>query len=239
MTGAWAIATRELSAYFRQPAGWIIIALYLLLTGVVFSLYILTPGDPASLRMFFALSGWLLLPVVPAISMRLLADELRSGTIESLLTSPLSGPALVLGKFMGGALFLIAMLIPTGVYVAVLFRVAPRGPDVGALAAGYTCLLLVAGLYLAMGTLFSSLTANATLAFMLTLFAILGLIFIEAAYPHVPAWLRSAVAALTLKPRVDDFARGVIDTGHIVFFLSATAWFLLLSIASVELRRWR
>ncbi len=239
MTGAWAIATRELSAYFRQPAGWIIIALYLLLTGVVFSLSILVPGEPASLRTFFSLSGWLLLPVAPAISMRLISDELRSGTIEPLLTSPLSGASLILGKFTGAWLFLLAMLIPTGAYIAVLFRVSQPAPDVGALITGYSSLILVAGLYLSIGTLASSFTSNSTLAFMMTLFVILGLMFIEAAYANVPQFLRPAVAALMLRPRVDDFARGVIDTGHVIFFVTGTAWFLLLSVASVELRRWR
>src|SRR5207244_13521406 len=101
MRGATAIATCELGSYLRQPAGWIIIALYLLLSGLVFGFAVLSPGEPASLRFFFTSSGWLLLPVAPAISMRLIAEELRSGTIESLLTSPLSGPALVLGKFFG------------------------------------------------------------------------------------------------------------------------------------------
>jgi ABC-2 type transport system permease protein len=239
MSATAAIATRELGAYFRQPAGWIIIALYLFLTGLVFALSILIPGEPASLRSFFVLSGWLLLPVVPAISMRLLADELRHGTIEPLLTSPLSGPGLVLGKFMGGAMFLVMMLLPTLTYVAVLFRVSQPEPDIGPLISGYTCLILLGLLYLSIGTFASSLTSNATLAFMITLFAILGLIFLEAAYARVPDVAKPILYAMLLKPRVEDFARGVIDTGHIVFFLSVTVWFLLLAVASVELRRWR
>jgi ABC-2 type transport system permease protein len=239
MSATAAIATRELGSYFRQPAGWIIIALYLFLTGIVFALSILVPGEPASLRSFFVLSGWLLLPVVPAISMRLLADELRQGTIEPLLTSPLSGPGLVLGKFMGGACFLFLMLLPTLVYVAILFRVAQPEPDIGPLISGYTCLILLGLLYLAIGTLASSLTSNATLAFMITLFAILGLIFLDTAYARSPDLLKPVIYAFLLKPRVEDFARGVIDSGHLVFFLSTTAWFLLLAVASVELRRWR
>jgi len=239
MTGVTAIATRELGSYFRQPAGWITIALYLFLTGMVFSLYILSPGEPASMRMFFALSGWLLLPVVPAISMRLVSDELRSGTIETLLTSPLSGPSLVIGKFMGGALFLLAMLLPTLVFVAVLFRVSEPAPDVGPLISGYSCLILMGLMYLAIGTLASSITSNATLAFMITLFAILGLMFMGEAHTRSPAFLQPFVYALMIKPRVDDFAKGVIDSGHVVFFLSGTVWFLVLAVASVELRRWR
>jgi ABC-2 type transport system permease protein len=239
MSRAVAIATRELASYFRQPAGWIIIALYVFLTGVVFATSILTPGEPASLRMFFGLSGWLLLPVVPAVSMRLVSDELRNGTIEQLLTSPISGPALVLGKFFGGALFLLAMLVPTLVYVAILMRVASPAPDLGAFIAGYLCLVLMGLLYLALGTFASTLTSNATLAFMIALFATVGLLFIGVAFEKAPALLRPALQAMMIKPRVEDFARGVIDSGHVVYFLSGTVWFLLLAIASVELRRWR
>jgi ABC-2 type transport system permease protein len=239
MRGAVAIATRELSSYFRQPAGWIIIALYLLLSGMVFALAVLVRGEPASLRYFFASSGWLMLPVAPAISMRLISEELRSGTFESLMTSPLSGPSLVLGKFIGACMFMLAMLIPTGIYVAVLFRFASPAPDLGPLVSGYLCLILMGLMYLAVGTLASALTSNATLAFMVTLFAILGFLFMGSVSEHAPDTLRPILFALTITPRVLDFSRGVIDTGHIVFFLSASAWFLVLAIAAVELRRWR
>ena len=87
MRGSLTIATRELSSMFRLPVGWVVIALYALLTGCVFGLVILLPGQAASMRLFFAISGWLLLPVVPAISMRLLSEEYRAGTIEPLLHS--------------------------------------------------------------------------------------------------------------------------------------------------------
>jgi gliding motility-associated transport system permease protein len=239
MRGSMAIATRELSSYFRQPAGWIIIALYLLLAGLVFGLKILTPGEPASLRSFFTYSGILLLPVVPAISMRLIAEEIRLGTIEGLLTAPIKGAGLVIGKFMGAGVFLLLMLAPTALYVLILFRVAQPRPDIGPIISGYLCLLLTGLLYLSIGTLASSLTSNSTLAFMMTLFAILGLMLLENAADQVPERVKPVLFALTLTPRIVDFARGVVDTGHIVFFISAAAWFLVWAIAAVELRRWR
>jgi ABC-2 type transport system permease protein len=239
MKGAMAIASRELGSYFRQPAGWIIIALYLLLSGLLFSLRILSPGEPASLRYFFTYSGLLLLPVVPAISMRLISEELRSGTIESLLTSPLTGPGLVLGKFFGAGGFLLMMMVPTGIYVGILYRFAEPAPDIGPIVSGYLCLLLTGLLYLAIGTLASSLTSNATLAFMMTLFAILGLVLLEGAGEWVPERFRPVLFALTLTPRIADFARGIIDSAHVVFFVSAAAWFLVWAVAAVELRRWR
>jgi ABC-2 type transport system permease protein len=241
MNVAVAIASRELSSYLRQPAGWIITALYLLLSGLIFNRYVLSPGEPATLRYFFTYAGVLLLPVVPAISMRLIAEEIRSGTIESLLTAPITGPGLVLGKYLGAAAFLVAMFIPTGLYVLILFRVAQPTPDIGPIISGYLCLLLTGLLYLAIGTFASSLTSNATLAFMMTLFAILGLLMLQnaAEFDGIPKIIRPVLLALTPTPRIVDFARGVIDTGHIVFFVSAAAWFLVWAIAAVELRRWR
>jgi ABC-2 type transport system permease protein len=239
MRAATAIATRELSSYFRQPVGWIVMALYLLLAGGVFGLGILRPGEPASLRALFTSSGMLLLPVVPAISMRLMAEELRSGTIENLLTSPVGGAGIVLGKFLGAGAFLLTMLIPTGIFALILFRVSQPPPDIGPILSGYVCLILTGLLYLAIGTLASCLTNNATLAFMMTLFAILGLLLVESAADHVPDNARPIIMALSLRPRIADFARGVVDTAHVVFFVSGAAFFLAWAVAAVELRRWR
>lgn len=237
--GLIAIARRELAGYFRQPAGWIIIALMLLMTGVVFALIVLVPGRPASMRAFFEASGWLLLPVAPAISMRLLAEELRSGTIEPLLTSPLSGPALILGKFVGAALFLLAMLAPTLLLPVMLMALSDPRPDIGPIGAGYLCLVLLGMLYTSVGLFASACTSNATLAFLVTLFGILGLLLVGSGSqaPWLPEWARAACEGLSTRPRVGDFAKGVIDTAHVVYFLTATACFLLLSGATMHLRR--
>ena len=239
MRAAQIIAGRELSSYFRTPAGWLIIALFLFLTGIVFALFVLTPGQPATLRDFFAVSGWLLLPVAPAISMRLLSEEYRSGSIEVLLTSPVSPGSVIVGKFFGAAAFLLAMLLPTGLYTILLFRLAHIPPDIGPIICGYLCLLLLGLLYLALGTLASSLTSNSTLAFMITLFAALALLFSGAGVEHVPPSMQPLLSALSVSTRVADFARGVIDSAHVIFFLSGTAVLLLAAVCALELRRWR
>lgn len=239
MSAALTIARRELASYFRTPAGWVIIALFLLLTGLVFGRFVLVPGRPASLRDFFAVSGWLLLPVAPAISMRLLADEIRSGAIEALMTAPISGAGIVAGKFIGAFLFLAAMLLPTALYVLILDRVATIPPDLGPVLSGYLCLLLTGGLYLAIGTLASSLTSNSTLAFLLSLFIVLGLMIAPAAADFLPAILRPLLFSLSLSDRIADFAKGVIDTAHIVFFSTLSLWFLVLAGCALEFRRLR
>lgn len=239
MRTAFTIAMRELGSYVRQPAGWIIVALYLLLTGLVFCSSTLVPGRPATLRDFFALSGWLLLPVVPAVSMRLMAEELRSGTIENLLTAPVSSWSLVVGKYLGAMFFLLAMLLPTLVYPIMLFAWSSPAPALGPVISGYLCLVLLGGIYLGIGLLASCLTANATLAFMMTLFAILGVLFAPSAADIAPAPLKPLLANLSLSTRVADFARGVLDTAHISIFVLTAFVLVVISVAVMEVRRWR
>ena len=197
------------------------------------------PGRPATLREFFALSGWLLLPVAPAISMRLVAEELRSGTIEQLLTAPLSAWALVMGKYLGAMLFLGAMLLPTLVFPAVLWAHASPAPAPGPVVAGYLCLVLLGASYVALGLLASCCTSNATLAFMTTLFVILALLFAPAAAELAPESLRPLIARLSPAPRILDFARGIIDTANVAFFAIVSCVLVVASVAVMEVRRWR
>lgn len=235
------IATRELASFFRLPVGWVSISLYLLLTGVVFGVLTLIPGQPATLRYFFGISGWLLLPVAPAVSMRLLSEEFRAGTIEPLMTSPVSDAAVVVGKYAGACLFMAAMLAPTAVYAIVLFRVSDPAPDLGPILAGYASLMLLGAFYLAVGTLFSSLTSNQTLAFLGTLLFLLAVLMLPDLLlrsPSLAAWA-PAIKGASVNARIGDFAKGVLDTSHVVFFATVSAWFLTLATVVVQSRRWR
>jgi ABC-2 type transport system permease protein len=191
------------------------------------------------MRAFFDASGWLLLPVAPAISMRLLAEEFRTGTVEGLMTAPVSTPALVLGKFLGSILFLLAMLIPTLVYPITLLAVSDPTPDIGPILAGYSCLLLLGILYLALGLLASSATSNATLAFIVTLFLILALLLVGTLGRQVEGTLRDIIFAMSLPPRLSDFAKGVIATNHVAWFLSLSALACAFAMIFVQWRRWR
>lgn len=233
-----AIATREYASMFRLPIGWVVIALYLLLTGVVFAAGSLRPGEPASLRGLFTLSDWLLLFVAPAISMRLISDEWRQGSIEPLMTSPISDWHIVTGKYIGAAMFLLTMLAPTLVYVVILEWLA--APDYGPIIAGYLGLMLTGSLYLALGIVFSALTASQVVAFLTTIFALLILRIgttMGAAALGAPwdEWL----FPLSIDFRMQDFARGIIDTKHIVVIGAASAWLVTVAVSIVESRRWR
>jgi len=239
MTALWAIAIREFRSFFRIPVGWVAIALYLFLAGLIFAERILIPGEPSSLRYFFGISGFLLLPVVPAISMRLFSEEYKAGTIEPLMTSPVGDASIVLGKFLGAALFLGAMLLPTLLYPVILHVISDPKPDVGPVLAGYLSLALLGLLYLAVGTLASALTANQTLAFLGTFLFLLLYTLVTSDAVGLPPDIARWAGQVSLSPKLGDFAKGVIDTAHVVFFVTASLWFLALAYIAVQTRRWR
>lgn len=239
MTATLTIARRELGSMFRLPVGWVVVALFLVLTASVVALSI-GAGAPASLRGFFTVSAWLLMPVAPAVSMRLFAEEHRTGTDEMLMTGPVSDIGVVVGKFLGAWWFLLCMLVPTLVYPILLFAIADPAPDLGPVVSGYVLLVLQGTLYLSIGTAVSSMTSNQTLAYLATLFPILALLLAgSVAAESLPAWVRPAHEAVQMGRRAGDFARGIVDTGHVVFFLTASAWCMMLAHAGLRWRRWR
>lgn len=239
MKTLWAIAIREFRSFFRVPVGWVAVALYLFLAGVIFAERILIPGQPSTLRYFFGISGFLLLPVVPAISMRLLSEEYKSGTIEPLMTSPVGDLSIIAGKYLGGAMFLGAMLAPTLLYPITLLIVSDPRPDLGPILAGYLSLMLLGLLYLAVGTLTSALTSNQTLAFLGSFLFLLVCLIVTSDAVSLPPNIARWTAELSLGPKLADFAKGIIDTTHIVFFVAASAWFLVLAYVALQTRRWR
>lgn len=238
MSRALTIALREYGSFFRIPLGWVVIALFLCLSAVFFTQRTLVPGNSAELRDFFGIWWGLLLFVSPAISMRLISDELRSGTIEPMLTSPAGEWTIVIGKYLAAVGFLITMMLPTLLFVGILAWLSR--PDYGAIGAGYLGLLLLGMLYLAVGTLASCLTASQTLAFLGTLFV---LFVIDLAPARLAAQAPEPWAGLLFKLsptiRISGFARGLIDTSTIAFFLLGSFWFIALAAVSLQSRRWR
>lgn len=236
MSAMLAIALREFAGSFRTPVGWVVIALFALLGGIVFVAGLI-PGEPASMRTFFSLSEWLLLPIAPAISMRLIADERRVGTLETLITAPVSDWQVAVGKYVGALAFLAVMLAPSLLYAVVLEWLSD--PDFGPIFAGYIGLLLVGMLYLAVGLLASTLTESQVVAFLGTLFFFL-IVWLGASQlaPRVPDAFAEILYALSFFGRLGDFAKGIIDTEHVVFFVVTSCWFVALSAVALEVRRW-
>ncbi len=238
MSGVATIALREFRAFFQLPLGWIIVALCLLGSGFAFTNATLIPGQPASMRDFFAFWWFILAIIAPSISMRLFSEELRSGTFEPLMSSPVSELSIVLGKYFGAMLLLIACLAPTMLYVGVLGSLTR--PDYGPIFAGYLGVLLAGALYLAVGLVFSALTSSQTLAFLATMFVLIGVeLAIAYGSSQLPPQAARAVSELSANARIADFAKGVVDTANIAYFVVVSAWLVGISAVILRARRWR
>jgi len=238
MSRVFTIAQRELSSMFRVPAGWIIIALFAFLTGVLFVNQTIVPGQTGTLRYFFLYSGWLLIPIAPAISMRLMSEEYRSGSFEALRTAPAGDWAVTLGKYFGSVAFLIFMMVPTLVYPILLYLVSDPAPDLGPILAGYLMLLLVGLLYLGIGMVASSLTSSQTLAFLGTVMSLILLMVLTSIIAQQSGVkVGMVLSALSIQARIEEFSKGIIDTATIAFFLIGSIWMLVLASAVLEVRR--
>jgi ABC-2 type transport system permease protein len=230
---------RELLSLFCSPIAYIVIAGFLLITGVaVLWTGSFSPGKPASLRDVFFWTPWMLTVIVPAISMRAIAEEYRSGTIESLMTAPVSELQLVLGKYFASLIFYVIMLAPTLVYVVLME--AFGNPDWGASLSSYLGLLLIGVMFTAFGLFASSLTSNQVVAWILgwvplLLFACLAFFVVGL----VQGWVRVVFQQVNVIGRFDEFSRGLVTTDGVVFFLATAALFLFLAVKVVESRRWR
>lgn len=243
------IAKREFRAYFDSPVAYVIICLSLMLVGVLFFLDV--PGfgagfwkvDRASLeRMFTILPVFLSLFVVPAITMRTMAEERRSGTLEMLITLPVKDSDVLIGKYMGALGLMLVLVVSTLAYPLFLFK-APW--DLGAIDmnpvwSGYLGLLLFSAASVAVGLLVSSLTSSQTISFFVTLALLISLwlVGIFADVQSLPEWFRDSVAYISTKTRLESFNRGLIDTRDIVYFLSITFMCLVFSFRALERRKW-
>ncbi len=232
------IAKRELLSYFFSPIAYVAMTLFLLVAGFTFR-EDFQPGQPATMRAIFEWMVWLLVFIIPVLCMGLLAQEWSSGTIETLMTAPVSETDVVLGKFFGSLAFFAVLLVPTLLYV-VMLRIFGR-PDYGPILSGYLGIILVGALFISIGLFCSSLTKSQVVA-AVTASAILFAITI------VPWWLSTkatlgafwrGVADQSVFRRYTDFSKGVIDLGNLVFFVVVTSVFLFLTVKILESRRWR
>jgi ABC-2 type transport system permease protein len=244
------IAGRELRAIFNTTIGWLVLAGFLLLTGIfwasMLSYYTLevtnSVSNPyASYQMnfndylfapFFGNTAVVLMMVCPALSMRLFSEELKQRTLELLLTSPVSTLEIVLGKFLGALGFVAIMLFGTAIGPLMLNLWA--SPDLGVLLGGYLGLLLVAGAILSMGALFSAMTDNQIVALVLTFASAMGL--------WVISWVSqdqdSIFVQLALVTHVQDFMSGLVYISHLVYFIAFIGFFLFATWQRVESYRW-
>jgi len=225
------IAKRELSGYFASPVAYVFIVIFLLLAGFfTFMVGRFFDRGEASLASFFVWHPWLYLFLVPAAGMRLWSEERRLGTIELLLTMPVTAWQAIVGKFLASWLFLALALALT---FPLVFTVAYLGhPDLGVIFCGYAGSLLMAGAYLAVSCMTSAITRNQVVSFILAV--VVCLVLILAGWPPItdmfvtwaPAWFVDAVAAFSVMPHFEQFQRGEIDSRDIIFFLSVIGFCL-------------
>jgi ABC-2 type transport system permease protein len=234
-----AIMQRELLSLFCSPIAYIVIAGFLLITGAsVLWTGSFAPGRPATLRDVFFWTPWVLTVIVPAISMRSISEEYRSGTIETLMTAPLSDLQMVLGKYLASLLFFIIMLAPTFIYLILMETYG--NPDWGAALAAYLGLLLIGMMFTAFGVFASSLTSNQVVAWILgwvplLIFACIAFFVVGL----VEGVWRVIFQQVNVIGRFDEFSRGLITTDGVMFFVSTALLFLFLAVKVVESRRWR
>jgi ABC-2 type transport system permease protein len=254
MTNILAIAHKEIRSYFASPIAYVIIGLFSLLFGyfyVAILTWFVQQGTQMSMGMGPATLNVnqqmirpllmnmtvVLLFVLPMITMRTYAEEKRSGTIELLLTSPLTDLQIILGKFLGALALYATMLLVTLVYVGGLFFFG--SPEWKPIVTAYIGLLLLGGSFLSMGLLISSLTKNQIVAGMMTFGVFLLLWVIDWIGTFAGPTFEPIVTYLSITQHFDDFAKGVIDTKHVVYYLSFMTFGLFLTAKSVDSERWR
>lgn len=254
MNNVLAIAQKEIRAYFSSPIAYVVIGFFTLLFGYFYVAildWFVRQGmlggmgmmsAPMSVNQQFVRPLLLnvtvvLLFVLPMITMRTYAEEKRSGTMELLLTSPLTDLQIILGKFLGALALYAAMLAVTLVYVGVLFAFGT--PEWKPIAAGYLGLLLLGASFISVGMLISSFTRNQIVAGMLTFGVFLLLWVIDWIGSFLGPAGERIVNYLSVVRHFDDFAKGVVDTTHLVYYLSFITFGLFLTAKSVDSERWR
>ena len=259
MKNIGAFFAKEMRIYFQAPTAYVVMALVLLLAGLFFydllssyaaalTYYQYMAQNPGALEQFNVNDGIvtplfqnisvLLLLTVPLITMRIFAEEKKTGTDELILTSPVSIPEVVLGKFLAALAFYGILLVLTLHFGAILIKIG--NPDLGKLAASYLGLLLLGATFLAVGVFASALTSNQIVAAMvsfsvLLLFWIVGWLAESASAP----FLKKALEYASIIDHFEAFGRGVIKLPDVLFYVSVIAFFLFLTVRAVESSRWR
>jgi ABC-2 type transport system permease protein len=247
IASAWTIARRELASFFFSPIAYGIATIVLFLNGVFFYIYLTHEQIDGDLRQAipllyggFLFYWFLALLVPPLLTMRLFAEEKRSGTIEMLMTAPVTDVSVVLGKYLAVVGYYLALWLPTLLY-SLLLRSLGGDPDLGLVAAGLLATLLSGALFLAIGLFTSACTSNQVLA------AAAGLVL------NLVLFFLPLLATLAIRPATKDllerysiyeiflsgFLTGLVDTAHVVYFLSLAGFFLFLTVRVVEARKWK
>ncbi|HLE34118.1 MAG TPA: ABC transporter permease subunit [Bacteroidota bacterium] len=229
------IYIKELRSYFNSAVAYVVIVVFLALLGWFYASNIFL-ANAASMREMFETARWIFLFVIPAITMRLLAEERKSGTIELLTTKPVHDAEIILGKFFAAWSLMGIALLPSLVYYVTISSLGTidNGPVIG----GYLGLLLMAGVFVSLGLFASSVTDNQIVAFLLGIFLILVFFIVDKVLIFMPEALASLLEYLSTDSHFLSMARGVIDTRDLIYFASILGFTLYCSVVSLERRKW-
>lgn len=243
MKALWATYLRELRAYFVSPLAYVVLFFFLVVNGIIFGNLASILSDPRApagppMTYFFGSTTLLLLILGVVLTMRLVSEELRSGSIEVLMTAPVTEGQVIAGKYLAALTFFASLWLPTVAYAFIVDHYSEV--DWGPVAAGYLGILLVGALFLSVGVFASSMTSSQLVAAMVT-GALIFLLFLLGWFSDifVSETAKQVFSYLSLGEHLDELARGIIDTRRLVFYLSATLFFLFLASRALEDKKWR
>jgi ABC-2 type transport system permease protein len=240
------IFKKEINSFFSSLIGYIVIGVFLTILGLmlwVFPDTSLLNYNYATLDQLFDLAPMIFLFLIPAITMRSFAEEQQTGTIELLATKPISDPAIVGGKFLAAMALVLVSILPTLLYFFTIYRLGspPGNLDSGAIAGSYLGLLLLGGVFAAIGLFASSLTSNQIVAFILATFISFlvywGFLYISRLPVFVSKW-DDLVQMLGIDYHYASISRGVVDSRDVIYFFTITLFFLTLTITALSRRKW-
>ncbi|MEZ4793592.1 MAG: gliding motility-associated ABC transporter permease subunit GldF [Gelidibacter sp.] len=237
----FAILKKEINSFFASPIGYLVIAVFLLLNGLFLWLFkgdfnILDSGF-ADMSAFFLLSPWILIFLIPAVTMRSFSDEKKQGTLELLLTKPISAQQIVLGKYFGAFILIIIALVPTLLYVFTISKLgAIEGNlDVGSIVGSYFGLLFLVAAYTSIGIFASTLSDNQIVAFIIAVFICFFFYFgFEGISDYKIFGDSLYLEKLGMESHFKSMSRGVLDTRDLVYFISITIFFIVLTKLNIQ-----
>ncbi len=235
-----AIILREIKSFFGSPIGYLVITIFLIINGLFLWVFegdynILNSGF-ADLSPFFTLAPWILLFLIPAVTMRSFSDEKKQGTLELLLTKPLSVWQIVNGKFFGAMLLIVLAIIPTLIYVYVISSLgSPEGNiDMGSTVGSYFGLLFLIAAYTSIGVFTSTLSENQIVAFILSVFICFVFYFGFEGLATITPSFTMIISAFGMQDHFKSMGRGVIDTRDLIYFVSIAVLFLSLTVYKLK-----
>jgi ABC-2 type transport system permease protein len=230
------IFQREIASYFFSPIAYVVISVFLVASGFFFAGN-LQFWQEASLKGSLDSIQFFLLLLTPVITMKLFSEETKSGTIETLMTSPVSDFDVVFGKFLAALSLYTVMILPTWIYI--LFLTIFGNPDFGPIFSSYIGLILMGGLFVSVGLLVSSLTRNQIVAAVIGIVALILLWVVGFLSTYGEGWFYECLRYIGTFDHWESFTKGIVDTRDVVYYLSFTALLLFITVRNVESRKWR